>query len=271
MLKYVQKVIAREDNSTYGTPAVRQEELRNLYRHYRFRRKLEKKAWAIKLFRENYPSLASRVRGIDACSQEIGCRPENFAFIFRALGNHVCESGDGRLPPLRKTYHVGEDFLDLADGLRAIDEAIQFLELGCGDRLGHALALSLEPRNWYEGKNQQISLPKQDYLDNVAWLYHAIRRYQLPGMESVELFLKTKFEYYFRQVFLNCMDAQDTMRFVKSGEQRYKGKQFARNYKSHPLSFTIEDYCRSWMLRGDHPELYESGYFWEQELLYSRF
>lgn len=237
------------------------------YRHFRFRKKLEKKAWAIKLFRENYPKLAGRVLGIDACSQEIGCRPENFAFIFRMLSNHVCEFEEGRLPPLRKTYHVGEDFLDLADGLRAIDEAIRFLNLGCGDRLGHALALSIEPRDWYKKKNQQISLPKQDYLDNVAWLYLAIRRYQLPVMESAVLFLKTQFEYYFRQVYLNCIDAQDVKMFVKSGEQCYREKQFARNYKPHPLSFTIEDYCRAWMLRGDHPELYECGYFCEHELL----
>ena len=183
------------------------------------------------------------------------------------LSNHVCEFEEGRLPPLRKTYHVGEDFLDLADGLRAIDEAIRFLNLGCGDRLGHALALSIEPRDWYKKKNQQISLPKQDYLDNVAWLYLAIRRYQLPVMESAVLFLKTQFEYYFRQVYLNCIDAQDVKMFVKSGEQCYREKQFARNYNPHPLSFTIEDYCRAWMLRGDHPELYECGYFCEHELL----
>jgi len=240
------------------------------YRHYSFRKRLEKKGRAVRAFRERFSSLACRVCGIDACSQEIGCRPENFAFLFRMLSNHLRANAFMQLPcppRLRKTYHVGEDFLDLVDGLRVIDEAIHFLNLDCGDRLGHALALSIEPRNWYEQKNGQISLQKQDYLDNVAWLYHAIRRYQIPDMEAAVLFLKAQFEYYFRQIYLNHIGEKDADMLVKSGEMHYQGKPYARNYKAHKLSFSIEDYCRAWMLRGDHPELFESGYFWEDALL----
>lgn len=241
------------------------------YRHYSFRKRLEKKGWAVRAFRERFPTLACKVRGIDACSQEIGCRPENFAFLFRMLSNHTCEPDAfmqlPRPPRLRKTYHVGEDFLDLVDGLRAIDEAIHFLNLNCGDRLGHALALSIEPKSWYDQKNGQVSLQKQDYLDNVAWLCYVIRRYQIPNMEAANLFLKAQFEYYFRQVYLNHIDEKDTELLVKSGEVHYQGKPYARNYRAHKLSFSIEDYCRAWMLRGDHPELYELGYFWEDALL----
>ena len=43
------------------------------YRHYRKRYDIWKQALEIIKFREWYPSSASRVRGIDACSQEIGC------------------------------------------------------------------------------------------------------------------------------------------------------------------------------------------------------
>ena len=248
------------------------------YRHYRYRQKLERQGRTIRMFRELYPTLAQRVRGIDACSQEIGCRPENFAFLFRMLGSHTQEADSSlrlpRPPKLWKTYHVGEDFLDLVDGLRAIDEAVNFLNLSSGDRLGHALALSLEPRDWYERKNGQISLRKQDYLDNVAWLYLMIRQHRIPEMEQAVLYLKAQFQYYFRQIYLNHIDEEDVEQLVKSGEERYQGKPFARNYVSHKLSFSIEDYCRGWMLRGDHPELYKTGYFWEHELLadgWSRF
>lgn len=62
-------------------------------RHYRLRRKLEKQASAIAAFREKYRNLASNVLGIDACSQEIGCRPEVFAPVFRFLSGHVVEAG----------------------------------------------------------------------------------------------------------------------------------------------------------------------------------
>ena len=248
------------------------------YRHYRFRKQLAKKGSAIRNFREHWPNLARRIRGIDVCSLEIGCRPEQFACIFRMLGAHSCRTDKFEqslpLPRLRKTYHVGEDFLDLADGLRAIDEAINFLNLDCGDRLGHTLALCMDPWEWYQGKNRQISLPMQDYLDNVAWLYYMIRRRPFQGMEQTISFLKSQFEYYFRRVYLNNMDEEETLRFVQRGESQYGGMAFARNYTAHHCLFTIEDYIHAWMLRGDHPELYRSGYFWMDEPLpdnWSRF
>lgn len=43
----------------------------------------------------------------------------------------------------KSTYHVGENFLDIADGLQAIDEAVMFLSLAKGDHLGHALVLGM--------------------------------------------------------------------------------------------------------------------------------
>ena len=244
-------------------------------RHYQFQKRLEKKGHAIRLLREHWPGLALRIRGIDACSQEIGCRPENFAFVFRMLGAHSCgmdvPGKSRRLPQLRKTYHVGEDFLDLADGLRAIDEAINFLNLDCGDRLGHALALCMDPWEWYQEKNRRISLPMQDYLDNVAWLHHVIRRPPFPGAEQTLLFLEEQFEYYFRCIYLNNINENDMDQFVQKGESYYnKKKEHTRNYKAHCCNFNIEDYIRAWMLRGDHPELYRYGYFETDDTLFDK-
>ena len=66
--------------------------------------------------------------GIDACSQEIGCRPEVFAPMFRFLSEHITSDlPEAEVSQLKMTYHVGEDFLDVVDGLRAVDEAIHFL------------------------------------------------------------------------------------------------------------------------------------------------
>lgn len=238
-------------------------------RHYKFRKQLEKKGYAIQLFRERWPSLACRIRGIDVCSLEIGCRPENFACVFRMLGAHSFGSDEfvmpHPLPRLRKTYHVGEDFLDLADGLRAISEAVIFLGMDCGDRLGHALALCMDPWEWYQGKNRQISLPMQDYLDNVAWLHYMIRHRPFSGMEQTLSFLESQFEYYFRRIYLNNINDEEMEHFIQSGESQYAGKEFARNYKAHRCLFTIEDYIQAWMLRGDHPELYRSGYLCKDE------
>ena len=89
-----------------------------------------------------------------------------------------------------------------------------------------------------------------------------IRRHPFSGMEQTILLLESQFEYYFWRVYLNNMDEEETLRFVQRGESQYKGKESARNYKAHHCLFTMEDYIRAWMLRGDHPELYRSGYFW---------
>ena len=203
------------------------------YRHYRKRYDIWKQALEIIKFREWYPSSASRVRGIDACSQEIGCRPEVFAPVFRLLGCHsASEFKDGveiPLPKLGKTYHVGEDFLDLVDGLRAIQEAIYFLNLDCGDRLGHAIALGIDVDNWYAGKQNRIALPVQDLLDNLAWFCHALQHYKVPDSDLLRRELNKEFEYWFRIVYLNYMQDEDMQVIMQSAEQEYQNDETKRN------------------------------------------
>ena len=115
---------------------------------------------------------------------------EVFAQAFRYLRGHrwsyITAEGTKNLSQLYSTYHVGEDFLDLADGLRAIDEAILFLCLGSGDRLGHALALGIDADEWYASKNYRIVLPKQDYLDNLVWVYHKLSEFNIHGFNNLK-------------------------------------------------------------------------------------
>lgn len=209
-------------------------------RHYKKRRKLEQQANAIYFFRERYRETASEVLGIDACSQEIGCRPEVFAPVFRFLSEHTVEdiTGVPRVVQLKKTYHVGEDFLDVVDGLRAVDEAIHFLNLRCGDRIGHGTVLGLNAEKWYERKQNTIVLTKQDYLDNVVWLYHKLIEYEIEGQKILLERLQKDFEYYFSEIYLH----------TGAGKRKL-------DY------FNIYTYYEAWKLRGDEPELYEGGDF----------
>lgn len=99
-------------------------------------------------------------RAIDAASSEFACRPEVFSQTFRFLRYHGFDA----------TFHAGEDYYDIADGLRAIDEAINFLQLRSGDRLGHALALGIDAEKYYVSRHNNTALPTQWMLDNVVWL-----------------------------------------------------------------------------------------------------
>jgi hypothetical protein len=180
------------------------------------------------------------VRGIDAASAEIGCRPEVFATAFRYLRRsnppapHVpLHEREVTLPPLRVTYHVGEDFLDLVDGLRAIDEAIRFLDYQRGDRLGHALALGVDAKEWYHGKQKVVVLRRQDLIDNLAWMHGQLRQLGRIDFQPLLTQLERDWTVQFREL---------------SGKTPPDGKDGA---------CSIHDYFDAWRLRGDDPVWYD--------------
>lgn len=199
-------------------------------RHYELRKK---RIWPIIcIFSRLRKSekVFDNVYGIDACNREIGCRPEVFAPYFRYareqdayIENDIFD--ERNMPKLRITYHVGEDFLDVLDGLRAIEEAIMFMELKSGDRIGHALALGVDVHSWYRSKKMRVYLSAQDALDNVAFLYHMIIEYQL-DYPILQQKLEIYFNKYFNKIYSNM----------------------------HNVS--IYDYILSMQLRGDDPEVY---------------
>lgn len=205
-------------------------------RNYNMRKDTRKQTFAIAEAMDKFDWLCTRIRGFDACTFEIGVRPEVFSTEFRFLRKFVrtkqkyfFDLGRDLQPKLCATYHVGEDFMDIVDGLRAVDEAIIFLELESGERLGHALALGVNPCDYYLLKHYRIILNKQDYLDNVVW---ALNKTQKLGI-SIDSNLKQELE-----------DTANRLIFEIYGS-----------------GYTLIDYYNSWRLRGDDPDLYVSGKF----------
>lgn len=252
-------------------------------RHEFLRRRIKRQAFAIKNLRDLNPTIGRRVLGIDACSEEIGCRPEVFGPAFRFLRNYVPKLSGysvldviGKIPELGITYHVGEDFLDLVDGLRAIEEACMFLGLKCGDRLGHALALGVDSEEWYESKNRRVFLSKQDYLDDLVWVFTKIRQLNLDNYGDVLLFIENEFARVFQEVYLDHIsqgyieDAmsewEDYRKKFRGQETRQTGRIENRNSRERKVwrkvnSFDIYTYYDAWTLRGDEPECYRNGFY----------
>lgn len=176
--------------------------------------------WRNREFNKN----AKMVVGIDAANSELYCRPEVFSQAYRFCRqyswNHLNETPNN----LHFTYHVGEDFYDIIDGLRAVWEAIHFLGLGRGDRIGHGLVLGIDVNRYYAGRRGMVFLPKQVLLDNIVWILHEAD-------------------------------------FSQSNEKLYRGLcDLYRNlvleiYGIKPL---LDDYFQSMCLRGDNPELYSN-------------
>lgn len=131
------------------------------YRHYGLRNEIKKQAMALKNWLKMCSELDkdSRVVGIDAASSEIMCRPEVFGQVFRYLKYYVPTSVyNSKDKELGFTFHVGEDFLDIVDGLRAVRESILFLNLENRDRLGHALVLGTDVEKYYRKRGYYISM-----------------------------------------------------------------------------------------------------------------
>lgn len=189
------------------------------------------------------PKLRERIFGIDACSNEIGCRPEVFATEYRYLKNCNFKNSNMQFACLNKnnivlgrTYHVGEDFIDILDGLRAIDEVIKFLDFSYGDRIGHALALGINPTEYYNYKGNITVLPSQDALDNFVWLYNRSNEMNI----LIEPILKQKMESWIQELSIAIY-----------GDFLDRIKDFS--LKLDPVSL-----YNAWKLRGDNPELYRT-------------
>lgn len=188
---------------------------------------------------EKRKKINQHIRGIDACSSEIACRPEAFGQVFRYLSDvtvvceEVSENGTGsncKTRNLHTTYHAGEDFFDIVDGLRTIDETLLFCGLKRGSRIGHALALGIAPEEYYKLKGYKIVLSKQILLDDIAWMLCKADEWGC----DVDGILRTRLEEHFFSLYEEI--------FRDSTGNRYQP--------------SIYDYYQSWKLRGDKPELY---------------
>ncbi|KIM08442.1 MAG: hypothetical protein KU28_03295 [Sulfurovum sp. PC08-66] len=132
------------------------------------------------------------IGGIDVAGKEFLTKPEVYAPIYRNFKKSIETSGKvlqrdypyietEQLKEIdfKYTYHVGEDFRDILSGLRAIFEAILFLDLKDGDRIGHGLALGIDPKLFLSNRNHEIKLSKQEALDNALFVYYIINRYNV--------------------------------------------------------------------------------------------
>lgn len=144
----------------------------------KWRRAMVETAKSIEELRSEIPKLGEYIVGIDAASEENKAEPWIFAPVYAAIRNREITKPrmllkDGRLLQINNigfTYHVGEEFRHILSGLRHIDEVIQHFHYKAGDRLGHALALGIDMKEWMD-KNKTIIIPIQEHMENLLWVW----------------------------------------------------------------------------------------------------
>lgn len=172
---------------------------------------------AFKLFRllSSPDPIVPFIVGIDAASLELTTPPEVFAPAFRFLKEYPIEirkCGTSRAYSERHdyvtrlvnnrllgvTYHVGEDFRHLLSGLRAIHEVIEYFDPQPGDRLGHAIALGLDPGVWSRQMGYHAVVPKQEWLDTLVWVHNFLGA----GNDLVgELGIEDRIQYFSKKIY----------------------------------------------------------------------
>jgi hypothetical protein len=156
------------------------DEFAEVCRDSKARRESDQAGRALVALLQKTEGLSDFLRGVDAASNERHAGPEVFAQVFRRMG---------RAKIRRFTYHVGEDFVHLASGLRAINEAILYLDLTAGCRIGHGTAAGLIPRKWWDSVGGSVIQPCEDRLDDLVFTWgmlvkKRVLRDRLPLIEA---------------------------------------------------------------------------------------
>ena len=121
------------------------------------------------------PRRLRTLRGLDVCgvedTQPLWVAVEALRGLRREAERIVRARPELGLDPLRLTLHVGEDFRALTSGVRAIAEPFHWKLLERGDRIGHGIAVTLDPTKWWrrhEGEVMRVT--RFDRLLDLAFL-----------------------------------------------------------------------------------------------------
>lgn len=154
----------------------KQSEKEHFIKNYYLRKDLKRKAISLMTMINTYPQIGRHIKGVDAAASEFDARPEVFAPTFAFLR----ESGITHF-----TYHIGEDFSHLVSGFRAIYEAVVFLRLQSGDRLGHCTALGLSPELWCQKNDKCCYVCRGEWLDDLVFVWYLVKKGLLELSQSV--------------------------------------------------------------------------------------
>ena len=136
-------------------------------RHKKLRKELEHKANVLGIMVKQKNIYVKDLVGIDAAASEFDAPPEVFAKTYEEM----------RKAGIRHfTYHAGEDFIHILDGMRAVYEAVCFLGLRQGDRIGHAVACGIDPHFWHNRVGDKIMIRQGDYLDDLLFVFYLITK-----------------------------------------------------------------------------------------------
>jgi hypothetical protein len=139
-----------------------------------------RKALALAELLTAVPSSLWVIRGLDVATDELGIPTWVLVPLFRYVLDasarvSILEEG---LAPLKVTAHVGEDFRHLLEGMRRIYEQVHYILGGATGRLGHAIALGVDPQAWAESVGS-VLMPAEERLWDLVWEWRLYTQYRI--------------------------------------------------------------------------------------------
>lgn len=169
-------------------------------RFAKLRKELVKRTDALIALMNTNGTYAEKVTGADAAASEFDTPPEVFAPSFLRLREHGMR---------HFTFHAGEDFFHILSGLRAIYEAMEFLGLQAGDRIGHATATGVDVRVWRENIGERIWMRLEDCLDDLVFAYHLIAIEKERSLEHLLPKIALRIEEYAAQIYPSAYNVSE--------------------------------------------------------------
>lgn len=195
-----------------------------------FYRTKRREAHSVATMLHRYPRSLQVLRGIDVCTDELGVPTWVLAplcnyvrSVSRATSDYLRRECGENVPPLRVTVHAGEEFIHLLGGLRRVDEALSYLELGQGDRIGHAMSLGVHPGDWCR-RSGAVAVSKLERLLDLAWEWRFATTNGIALSANRLQFVIDQIERLSRDIFKEFAHPPQVARFLELlGDSRYLG------------------------------------------------
>jgi hypothetical protein len=162
---------------------------------------------AIERALRHHPELLLVLRGMDCANLELAIPTWPFVLLLSRLRAASVQASARlarmrplwRVPPLSTTLHAGEDFRRLSEGLRRIHEPIEFGLLTSGDRIGHGIALGVEPESWAK-RWHVVMQPTEERLDDLLWELTRYQQGHLPADTGRVEYVRAEAQRLIRQI-----------------------------------------------------------------------
>lgn len=178
---------------------------RNRYAEYY--RKIKATAMALARLIFNFPNSLKVVRGVDVCTDELGVPSWVLGPSLRYVrdagkaASHFlrAEFGD-EVTPMGITVHTGEDFVHLLGGIRRVEESVRYFKLGPGDRIGHGIALGMDPVTWAR-RAGRVAMRREDRLMDLVWEWSQYSTHTIPCDASRWAYVKREISRLSKSIF----------------------------------------------------------------------